>query len=245
MANSSSSIVREFDYFRIENEVNAALQAAGDGKLVPKHISLESIPIPSNSLTEKATRWARDDIDPSIFIHCLRTYYFGTAIAKEAFPDVGWNAETFYLAAILHDIKCSPHAFKEADVSFEFHGGMAARTFLLKAGASSHAADTVMEAICRHKDSSYTSGGFSPEGQMLRFGAQLDVLGNYAPLINTSTIADVVHKFPRSNFNNIFADTLITEVHIKRYCTGVRLLEPGQIDSIRKNPVMKAYDGWH
>ncbi|KAI5084008.1 hypothetical protein GOP47_0000177 [Adiantum capillus-veneris] len=79
---------------------------------------------------------------------------------------------------------------------------------------------------------------------MLRFGAQLDVLGNYEPLIHPSTIADVVHAHPRQNFNNVFADTLIQEANTKRYCTGVRLLKPGQIDTIRKNPVMRAYDGW-
>ncbi|MCO5553097.1 hypothetical protein L7F22_006618 [Adiantum nelumboides] len=239
-----AGIVREFDYFQIENDVNAALQAASDGTLVPRRVSLESMPIPSNRLTEKATRWAHDEIHPSLFAHCLRTFYFGSAIAREALPDVEWSAQTFYLAAILHDIKCSPAAFQESHVSFEFHGGMAARGFLVGAGAGAGVADTVMEAICRHKDASYTSSGFSAEGQMLRFGAQLDVLGNYAALIDPSTLADVVHSHPRQNFNNVFADTLIEEVHIKRFCTGARLLKPGQIDSIRNNPVMRAYDEW-
>lgn len=241
---ATSSIVREFDYFKIENEVNAALQAAADGKLLPKQVSLASLPLPCNPLTEKATKWAHDEEDPSIFAHSLRTYYFGTAIATEVFPDLGWDPQTFYLASILHDIKCTHNAFREADISFELHGGMAARDFLLDAGTASHVADTVMEAICRHKDLSYASSGFSPEAQMLRFGAQLDTLGNYAGLINAATISDVVHKYPRQNFNNRFADILVEEAHVKHYCTGVRLLKPGQTDSIRKNPVFKAYDHW-
>eukprot|EP00249_Psilotum_nudum_P009479 c21960_g1_i1 orf=644-1396(-) len=231
------AIAREFDIYRIEREVNAALQAAADGKLVPRPVSLVSMPLPCSLLTEKASQYALDVVDPSVFTHSLRSYYFGTAIAIENFPDLKWDPETFYLASILHDIGCTHAAIRETRVSFEFYGGMLAHNFLITKGATKVVADTVMEAICRHKDLQSSSSGHSPEGQMLMFGAQLDVLGNYSGLINRHTIDDVVTKYPRDNFHNVFADLLLDEVNVKHYCTGVRAVETGLIDQIRNNPI--------
>jgi cyanamide hydratase family protein with HD domain len=147
---------------------------------------------------------------------------------------------------MLHDLKCTSAAFQQSHVSFELHGGTSARTFLADvAGAPTHVADTVMEAICRHKDTDPLSYGFSPEAQLLRFGAQLDALGNYSSLIHPRSVADVVAAFPRAGFNDLFADTLLEEVRVKRFCTGVILLLPGGVQTqIRRNPVMKEFDNW-
>ena len=247
MASNGNSNGGEFDYFRIRREVTDALQRAADGKLRPRHIPLSSIRVPSTPLTKAATTLAEAELPASIFSHCLRTYYFGTIIATDIFPDLGWDPETFYLAALLHDVKCTSHAFQQSHVSFELHGGMAARTFLVDvAGAPPRLGDTVMESICRHKDVDTGSYGFSPEAQMLRFGAQLDALGYYADLIHPDTVAEVVEAYPRLDFNTVFADTLVEEAHVKRYCTSVLLLVPDGIQTvIRRNPVFKAYDNWN
>jgi cyanamide hydratase len=159
-----------------------------------------------------------------------------------------WDAETFYLASMLHDLKCTAKAFEQSHVSFELHGGSAARAFLVDvAGAPPRVGDAVMEAICRHKDTDPSSYGFSPEAQLLRFGAQLDALGIYAELIHPRSIADVVAAFPRLGFNDLFADTLLLEARVKRFCTSVALLVPGPGGvqaQIRRNPAMKEFDGW-
>ena len=246
MASNGNTNGGEFDYFRIQREVTDALQRAKDGKLQPRHIPMSSIRVPSTPLTQAATKLAEVELPPSIFSHCLRSYYFAAIIATDIFPDLGWDPETFYLAALLHDVKCTSRAFRESHLSFELHGGMAARTFLVDvAGAPPHLGDTVMESICRHKDVDAGSYGFSPEGQMLRFGAQLDALGYYAELIHPDSVAEVVKAYPRLGFNKVFADTLVEEAHVKRFCTSVSLLAPNSVLTlIRRNPVMKEFDNW-
>ncbi|GLJ24025.1 hypothetical protein SUGI_0457630 [Cryptomeria japonica] len=124
-----------------------------------------------------------------------------------------------YLAAMLHDVGLTSEAFALTWMSFEFQGSILAREFLLKEGVSPRVSDTVAEAIFRHRDRIQLDGGatcgHSPEGVLLILGTHLDVYGAFAPLIHVDTIDDMVVRFPRAAFGNVFADLVEEEVKVK------------------------------
>ncbi|GLJ24027.1 hypothetical protein SUGI_0457650 [Cryptomeria japonica] len=176
----------------------------------------------------------------------MRSYYFGTAIASQHFPHFDWDPHTAYLVAMLHDVGLTSEAFALTRMSFEFHGGILAREFLLKEGASPRVSDTVAEAIFRHKERIHVDGsatcGHSPEGVLLIFGAHLDVYGEFAPLIHVETIDDVVSRFPRAGFSDVFGGLLEEEVKVKGFCTAAQFVQSGGLDNLKNNRVFAKYD---
>lgn len=246
MASSSEvALLKEVDDLnKLEKEVNQALQCASKGTLTPpKPISLASIPLPQTPLTEKATAYAKSWLDSAVFLHSMRSYYLGTAIATVNFPHWHWDPEMFYLSSMLHDLGLTSVAMEQTPLSFEFHGGMLAREFLLREGAPARLSDRVAEAVFRHKDNICETFGHSPENALLIFGTQLDVYGAFNPLIHADTVQEVVNGFPRNNFGNEFADLLIQEVTVKRFCTAAgSVQDSGFLSKIRNNAVFAKYD---
>ncbi|GLJ24020.1 hypothetical protein SUGI_0457580 [Cryptomeria japonica] len=244
---ASFSVLKELDDLNsLEKQVNEALLKASQGNLIPKPISLASLPLPQTPLAEKATAYAKSCLNLEVFQHSMRSYYFGTAIASQHFPHFNWDHHTAYLASMLHDVGLTYDAFALSGMSFEFHGGILAREFLLKEGASPSVSDTVAEAIFRHKemihvDSSATCG-HSPEDVVLILGTHLDVYGAFAPLIHVDTIDDVVTKFPRTGYVDVYADLLEEEVKAKGFCTTAQLVQSGFLDKLKNNPVFAKYD---
>lgn len=246
MASSSDlALLKELDDLNtLEKEVNQALQCASKGTLTPpKPISLASLPLPQTPLTEKATAYAKSWLDSIVFVHSMRAYYLGSAIATANFPHWNWDPEMFYLASMLHDLGLTSVAMKQTPLSFEFHGGVLAREFLLREGAPARLSDNVAEAVIRHRDNICATFGHSPESAMLIFGTHLDVYGAFSPLIHVDTVEEVVNGYPRNNFCNEFADLIIQEVRIKRFCAVTELLQDSVfISNVRNNPVFTKYD---
>jgi len=249
MASSSPSwglsMLKELDDLnKLEKEVNQALQSASEGSLIPpKPISLASLPLPQSPLNEKATAYAKSWLDSDVFLHSMRSYYFGTAIATANFAHWNWDPQVFYLASVLHDLGLSSVAMEQTPLSFEFHGGLLARDFLLREGAPARVSDSVAEAIIRHTDNIWETFGHSPENALLIFGTHLDVYGAFNPLIHADTVQEVVNGFPRNNFCNVFADLFLQEVKIKRFCKAVeRVQDSGFISKVRNNAVFAKYD---
>jgi cyanamide hydratase len=232
------------DLNKLEKEVNQALQSASKGSLIPpKPISLASLTLPQTPLAEKATAYAKSCLDSAVFLHSMRSYYFGTAIATVNFAHWNWDPEAFYLASVLHDLGLSSVAMEQTPLSFEFHGGLLARDFLLREGAPARVSDSVAEAIFRHRDNICETFGHSPESALLILGTHLDVYGAFNPLIHADTVQEVVNGFPRNNFCNVFADLIIQEIKIKRFCTAAgRVDDSGFFSKIRNNAVFAKYD---
>lgn len=237
------------DLNKLEKEVNQALLSASDGTLIPpKPISLASLPLPQSPLTEKATSYAKSWLDSAVFLHSMRSYYFGTAIATVNFPHWNWDPQVFYLASMLHDLGLTSVAMEQTPLSFEFHGGLLAREFLLREGATPRVSDSVAEAVFRHRDNICETFGHSPESGLLILGTHLDVYGAFDPLIHAGTVQEVVNCFPRNNFCNEFADLLIQEVKVKRFCTAAGAAEDSGflnkifLSKVRNNTVFAKYD---
>jgi len=95
-------------------------------------------------------------VTEQIYNHCIRTYIYASSIVKSHFSSWNYDPETFYLAALLHDIGTADKALQGSKLSFEYIGGIIARDFILSKGAPQDQADSIAESIIRHTDSAPT-----------------------------------------------------------------------------------------
>lgn len=96
----------------------------------------------------------QDKLHEPTFNHSNRVYIYGTALIRTHFPSwaATYDAETYYLTCLLHDIGTADAFLATTKMSFEFKGAIVAREILLKYGAEEDQADGVCEAIVRHQD---------------------------------------------------------------------------------------------
>lgn len=144
------------------NEYLASLKLAPPTK--PHAPSFFDPPSPSDPpsrlgpVVEEAKKFIHALLPPWGENHVYRTYAFSLAIAEVAGwsspgPEadrLGWDKETWFLAAILHDIGWDAQENFESRLSFEIFGAVKARELLLKWGASQEVADELCESIIRH-----------------------------------------------------------------------------------------------
>ncbi|CAM6118855.1 unnamed protein product [Calypogeia fissa] len=207
----------------------------------PKPVSLSSIRVPDGELAEKATKFAYDSEEESIFNHSMRTFFFGEIIGKDQYPDWHWDSETFYLSCILHDVGLTTQRIDSSVLSFEYDGALEAHQFLMSNGCEKKSADIVFEAIARHTD--VYPLGKRTEGTLLSIGASLDIAGKHALLIHEESLRDVVVKYPRLDVATRGAELLIYEVEKKKHqCHFKAFIDMGIPQAILYNPLFAAYD---
>jgi HD superfamily phosphodiesterase len=127
--------------------------AAADAK--PHQTSFFSPPTPSEPtpltpIVVKVIQLIRNSLAPTADNHSYRTWLWGLLFADYVgwTKEKDWNAELWYITALLHDLGCSEEYHSK--MSFELVGGIKAREYLLQWGADEADADEVCEAIVRH-----------------------------------------------------------------------------------------------
>eukprot|EP00252_Welwitschia_mirabilis_P013361 TRINITY_DN29429_c0_g1_i1.p1 TRINITY_DN29429_c0_g1~~TRINITY_DN29429_c0_g1_i1.p1 ORF type:complete len:268 (+),score=-24.32 TRINITY_DN29429_c0_g1_i1:37-804(+) len=249
-------ILKEFgDINTVEKRVQEALALATEKP--PPPLSLASLPMPTTQVAEQTTRHAREWLEEELFQHSLRTYFLGAAVATGIQLGHDWDAELAYVASAMHDIGlCERAALQRSPLSFELHGGILAREFLLnECGASPAFADGVAEAICRHRDvitagyrdviTEGTASGHSPEGALVIFGSHLDVYGggDLARLICAETVREVGDFYPRKGFAEHFKQCFLREVKLKRFSSAAGYITDGAfMHAVAHNPLF-SFDG--
>lgn len=230
------------------NDLNRELLGLGVERLVTmaqglpsKPVNVSAIPVPDGELAEKATKFAFDNMEESLFNHSLRTFFFGEIIGTHHFPDWRWDSQTFYLSSILHDIGLTTERIDSSVMSFELDGALEAHQFLVRNGCEKKSADIVLEAIARHTD--LYPMGKRPEATLLSIGAGVDIAGLYAPLIHEESLRDVVAKYPRLDVCTRGAELLTYEVEKKQHrCHFKAYVDMGIPHVVANNPLFAAYD---
>lgn len=198
-----------------------------EGKLLP----------PQTRACNQAYDHVRNQLPEEIVNHCSRVFAFGMAILNTQDFDV--DPETFYLAALFHDIAASPKNITATKLSFEFYGGILAREWLLDNGVTEDRVDSVVEAIFRH--TLFTGAKIHACGQLLQLATTVDVLGSHKNLVHDDTIDNVVKAYPRLQWNEYFAKAMDDEIEAKPGCLTTIGGSPF-ISGIRNNKVMEKYD---
>lgn len=225
----ATAVEREIDRFLQQTEVRS-----------PKPFDIASIYVPDTPVAEKTVRYAHDKLDLAIFNHSNRVYYLGAAMVKDYLPQWKFDLDTYFLTSLLHDIGIAPSLQLSTALSFEYFGGIHAREKLMEFGAPQLQADQVAEGIIRHTDSHV--GNIRQNGYIIQMTTTLDVRGGEAHWFHPHTVDQVVQKFPRHGFNNVFADRMQIEYDEKPGCYLSTRDVPSYLVKVRNNPIMAQYD---
>ncbi|EIN05260.1 cyanamide hydratase [Punctularia strigosozonata HHB-11173 SS5] len=209
-------------------------------------ISLADVPLPTSKLIEEAKTFLEPELGEKIWNHSHRAFLIGSAVAKLQFATDGtlanaYDAESFYLACLFHDIGCTPANIKKTELSFEFWGGLTTRQWLLDHGASSDLADSASEAIFRHTD--FNNGKISFNGQLIQIGTLFDNVHEHAHLLPESFVAELMEAYPRHEWGGCFKGAMESEVEHKPWSHASELKETGAAawDRILGNALEKTY----
>jgi cyanamide hydratase len=241
--NIVSPILRELDVSVVERDLNAQMAAQSSlFSTKPRPISLASIPVPSTSLTTSALRYAHDSLDSTMFNHSNRVFFIGKAMHQHpALQHWHVDDEAYYLTSLLHDIGVGPGKQLSTRLSFEFHGAILARDFILQHGGDHAIADEVCEAIIRHTN--FVKGKLTTTSQLIQLSTTCDVIGSNTTLIHSTTYSDIATKWPRLGFNQHFARLMEEEMVIKPWSHTTTVQEEnGFCAKIRGNPFTKEFD---
>lgn len=200
-------------FVRLDAGTLARRIARAFGYRRPRNIAIDELRIPDSPAATRALALV-EQVSPSFLVnHSIRTFCFGMAIARNL--DLRPDTETFFLAAIMHDLGLvEPY---DRDGSFEVNGARAARAFLLEQGMERNVADLVHEAIALHSAVGIAAKR-EPEIALVHYGAGMDVIGFRAEDIAPETRDSIIAAYPRLQFKQEFSVLLDDQVRRKAQC---------------------------
>lgn len=170
--------------------------------IIPREIA--GVRVPDTALVGKAIRLAHGVSSPLVFNHVMRTFAFGSLIARR--HGLPYDEEVACLGAVLHDLGLTDHA--QGPKRFEVAGADAARSFVRQHGLAEAKAEQVWDAIALH--SSLGIAGEKPlEIALTHLGASVDVIGIGLDAIDAAVVEQVLALYPRDDFKNAFFDLLV------------------------------------
>lgn len=159
------------------------------------------IELPASPLCAKAYELCRSSAPPFLLNHSMRTYLFGALHA--AHHHQGFNAESAFTAAVLHDIGLLP-TFASKEGSFEVDGANRAEKFSREQGTSVAESEKIWNAIVMHDMRFAIASHQSPEATLVAAGAGADVIGPDEGMFDRAAVAEVIAAFPRLKFKQQF-----------------------------------------
>lgn len=225
----------------------------------PRPLTPAQLPLPSTPLANRINDYAKAKLPLQTYTHSLRVYTYGCAIAHECFPD--WNlhpssklAETWFIAALLHDIGTTPEHISSTKLSHEFWAGYHALNILQDTSlttshgddgvgdvASREQAESIAEAIIRHQDVQ-DKGRVSLLTRLIHMGTLLDNIGAGVEMVHPDTIRAVNETYDRKGWSKCFKDTVVEEKSLKPWAMVSRI--EGFEDAIEASAsgVMRAWE---
>lgn len=166
--------------------------------------------IPDSDLCKKATALVQKVSPQFLYNHCLRTYAFGQQLGQQ--NQLKFDAELFYLSAVMHDLGLTPSFQKEQ--RFEIDGADAAKQFVKAQGMAEENAEIVWDAIALH-----TSIGIAsrkrPEIALVHLGASIDVFGAGVEEIDANLVHQMFETYPRLDLTASLTKLLVHQVESK------------------------------
>jgi len=184
-------------------------------KVDTKPYSVSDIQVPSSEVAQKTLSYAKSNLPTPTFNHSMRVFYYGSALLLNHSPSniqaEGSLIETFFLAAMLHDIGTVPENLKSTRMSFELWGAIHALKLLPEFGAPVDQAELVSEVVNRHQDLGET-GAAPIVLALIYFATIFDNVGLNPEYVSKETIENVTKEYPRLKWSGCFASTIREEI---------------------------------
>jgi hypothetical protein len=154
--------------------------------------NLAGIAIPDTSLVGSAIEYARENCEPYLFNHVVRSWFFAARIGQ--IRNIEHDAEVVALGTLLHDITLNERF--AGPRRFEVEAADLARTFAQKAGLDGRRAQLIWDSVALNSTASI---GLYKEAEvaLCTAGVILDVIGSQYELIPSDEMKRIVGEFPR------------------------------------------------
>jgi hypothetical protein len=195
---------------------DAVVQGVG---LDPREI--RKLRAPDTAAVRRTEQVAVEACTRSLLNHSVRSFAWGALLGLSESRQ--FDAEVFYVAALMHDIGLMP-AYDRGGC-FEVDGGDAARELLREVGWSGERADIAGDAVRDHWHG--PEGEDHVEALLLAYGTSVDVSGWRTPEFDDRVRAAVVAAFPRENFKRHFVDLIADQAARKPHCTAAEAWQRG------------------
>lgn len=160
---------------------------------------LAGVSVPDTPLISRAIEFARDQSEPYLFNHAMRSWLFAALFAqrKQAVHD----AEVLAVTTILHDIGLT-ESFG-GPLRFEVEGANAARSFARNEGVDDRRAQLIWDGVALNSTPSIALYK-EPEIAIATMGIGLDWGGFGYDALTDAEIAAIVEVFPRLEMKERF-----------------------------------------
>ena len=153
---------------------------------------LAGVSVPDTPLVERAMDYARQECEPYLFNHVVRSWLFAARIGQ--LQVVAHDAEVVAVGALLHDITLNERF--AGPRRFEVEGADLARGFAREGGFDERRAQLIWDSVALN---STPSIGLYKEAEvaLCTAGVCLDVVGLQYDLVPSNEIERIVAAFPR------------------------------------------------
>lgn len=194
---------------------------------------LDDIAVPGTAAARLADEIAGRYSSAALYGHSVRSYYWGAAYAR--LNGLTFDAELFYVAALLHDLGLSA-PFDAHEVPFKAAGGELAWVFCAGAGWPTARRQRVADVIVKHMWESVDPHD-DPEGHLLEVGTSVDISGSGLTAIPIEMQREVAARWPRGDLATEFANCFDRQAARKPRSRAAAAVASGISDRIRVNPL--------
>jgi hypothetical protein len=165
--------------------------------------SLAGITVPDTPIVAQSIEYARDNSEPFLFNHVMRSWLFAAALAEV--DDTSHDAEVLAVATILHDLGLAK-AF-QGPLRFEVEGANIARKFALSSGLDKDRAQVVWDGVALNSTPSLALHK-QPEVALCSAGTVVDWAGLGADKLTRDQMAAILDAFPRLEMKQRFTSAV-------------------------------------
>jgi hypothetical protein len=160
---------------------------------------LAGVSVPDSPLVSGAIEYARENSEPYLFNHVMRSWLFAVTLAQR--KQAAHDPEVLAVATLLHDLGLAKGF--EGPLRFEVEGANAARAFVRKQGVDEHRAQVIWDVVALNSTPSialYKEG----EVALSTAGIGLDWGGFGYEALSKAQVAAIVDEFPRLDMKRQF-----------------------------------------
>lgn len=148
--------------------------------------------VPDTPLVESAIRYARQECEPYLFNHVMRSWLFAARLGQ--IKGMPFDEEVVAAGTILHDITLNERF--AGPRRFEVEAADLVRSFVAGAGVDERRAQLIWDSVTLNSTPSI--GLYKePEVALCTVGICLDVVGLQYEMVPPDDIARIVGEFPR------------------------------------------------
>ena len=164
---------------------------------------LAGVSVPDTPTISRAIEFAREQSEPYLFNHVMRSWLFGVLLAQR--KQTVHDGEVLAVTTILHDLGLTEAL--NGPLRFEVEGANAARAFARKEGIDDHRAQLIWDGVALNSTVSIALFK-ETEIALATMGIGLDWGGFGYEALSEDEIATIVKEFPRLGMKERFTQAV-------------------------------------